>query len=726
MSERRNSDSSNDDYGEPIAYDPNFTGPISNRKCTDMKCCLTFGLFVAGLGVISAIGFKKGNADILIYPIDYLNQVCGISEAVADRPYLFFFDYLECLEEAQPSTFECPGSGQVCVKNCPTENYAIKVKYSNQLDEQNVTDIDWNDFICEYDIDAEDEVEKGDATIQYLLDTKKCANYYTESEPLVDRCFPNFLTSEEWAGNDTTPNNRTITDDALDNAFKILDFYQRHERFNRTVEYLKQIIMPYMIVGITMPMLISLIYIVLIRYCVAFLVWSRIVMVYISMVFLTYSCWKERNCIKYKENDCISHSIEIDGYDELTNYVKMEKIWYITAIILSVITGIVTLLAIFLIKRIPIQILLIKEASKAVSSMPRPFIFPIILVVVQLAFLTYWCVSVVLISSISNSPYQITNARYYSQYSDGESCDPTEVYETADCVLVSVNLAPTYVYYFLAYSLVGLFWIVNFISSLEEMTLAGAFACHYWEFKTEPNGKSFPIVLSFWRCIRYHIGSLAFGSLVITIIQPIRRCVEIAVRQATDAQTAKFICKCCECCFCCCKGMLKYINRNAYVEIALHGQIFRVSGRNAFNLLMRNIEQNIILGGITGFMLFVDKLVITLGTVCVALLYFSNHVESSTDEILFFLELHYLAPILLMTLVAYMVADSFFAVYHMAIDTTFLCYLLDVERSGDKRTAERPNSKHLMDILDARERMKCCSNRIDPYMSESQKTIHEL
>ncbi|XP_071963887.1 choline transporter-like protein 2 [Antedon mediterranea] len=682
------------------AYDSNVTGPISNRGCTDVICCLIFVLFVAGLGVIGGIGFKRGNVQTLIYQTDYLNQVCGISKAVADKPYLFFFDCLECLKEAKPPMFDCPSSGLVCVEKCPTENYAINVKYYDKLDDATPTEVDWNDFICEYDIDANNEVMNRGSTIQVLLNTKKCANYYTKSKPRFNRCFPSFITSEEWAGNETTPNNQTITDDALNNALEIVNFYQRYERFNSTVEDLKKTL-PYMIVGITISMFASLIYIILMRWLAAIMVWSSIILVYALFVFATYFCWKERNCIKNKEKGCISSSFAINGYDEITSYAKMEQTWYIMAIGLSVITGTMTLAVIFLINRIPIAILGINEAIRAVSSMPCSLLWPIIPFVMQLAFLTYWCFSVVFIASIANSPYQINATD--DNYTAGESCDPTKVYKTTECVLVAEDLVPNYVSWFLAYSLVGLFWILNFISAIGETTLAGAFAGYYWEFTKPDDIKSLPYLRSFWRCIRYHIGSLAFGSLVIAILQLIRRCIEYVAQSANISRNnafKKFICTC----------HFEILNHNAYIHISVHGESFCTSARNAFNLLLKNISTDVILGGIHWLVFFFGKMVITLCTVYGATVYFGKYWDKSS---VFISELNYFwAPILFMAMAAYLVADSFFGVYGMAIDTLFLCYLEDLEASGDEKTAKRPNSNHMLDILESK--VKCCSNKISP------------
>jgi choline transporter-like protein 2/4/5 len=47
-----------------------------------------------------------------------------------------------------------------------------------------------------------------------------------------------------------------------------------------------------------------------------------------------------------------------------------------------------------------------------------------------------------------------------------------------------------------------LFWVMNFIIALGQMTLAGAFASYYWAFKKPDDIPTFPVTASFLRCLR--------------------------------------------------------------------------------------------------------------------------------------------------------------------------------------------------------------------------------
>ena len=75
------------------------------------------------------------------------------------------------------------------------------------------------------------------------------------------------------------------------------------------------------------------------------------------------------------------------------------------------------------------------------------------------------------------------------------------------------------------YNLFGFFWGLFFIEALDQMVLAGAFASWYWVLNKKDIPKM-PLMSSFYRTFRYHIGTLAFGSLIIAIIRMIRVLIE--------------------------------------------------------------------------------------------------------------------------------------------------------------------------------------------------------
>ncbi|GFO29553.1 choline transporter-like protein 2 [Plakobranchus ocellatus] len=246
-----------------------------------------------------------------------------------------------------------------------------------------------------------------------------------------------------------------------------------------------------------------------------------------------------------------------------------------------------------------------------------------------------------------------------------------------------------------------LLWGLNFIVALGHMTLAGAFASYYWAWEKPRDIPAFPLTSSVYRSIRYHLGSLAFGSFIIAVVQMIRIALEYLEYKLKDAdnKVAKFIIKCLQCCFWCLEKFLKFLNKNAYIMIAIHGKNFCLSAKDAFFLIMRNIVRVVVLDKVTDFLLFLSKALVTGIVFTIAYVWFKGNI-TYFDNYVTRPELnYYLTPVIILTLCAYLMASVFFGVYSMAVDTLFLCFLEDLERNDGSAGKPYFMSKGLMKVL---------------------------
>lgn len=90
---------------------------------------------------------------------------------------------------------------------------------------------------------------------------------------------------------------------------------------------------------------------------------------------------------------------------------------------------------------------------------------------------------------------------------------------------------------------------------------------------------------------RYHLGTVAFGSLIIAIcnfIRAILEWIETKLKKYDNAFT-RAIFTCMRCFFWLLNKFLRFINRNAYIMCAMYGHNFCTSAKQAFDLLLRNI-----------------------------------------------------------------------------------------------------------------------------------------
>ena len=119
-------------------------------------------------------------------------------------------------------------------------------------------------------------------------------------------------------------------------------------------------------------------------------------------------------------------------------------------------------------------------------------------------------------------------------YKFGESCEPSVFNETCT-IPCKVDNQPAQIlctfnkYQKVAgiqswmqwFNLFALYWGMNFVTSFGEMVLAGVFAKWYWTRDKSQLACCVPLFNSIFNATVYHLGTIAFGSLIIAIIKVI-------------------------------------------------------------------------------------------------------------------------------------------------------------------------------------------------------------
>jgi len=91
-------------------------------------------------------------------------------------------------------------------------------------------------------------------------------------------------------------------------------------------------------------------------------------------------------------------------------------------------------------------------------------------------------------------------------------------------------------------------------------------------FDREKRRLSLPVVKGFGYLIRYHMGTVAFGALIIGIVRLIRAMISFVQKHLKryDNAFVQGILWCCQCCLWCFECALKFLTRNAYIETGDH------------------------------------------------------------------------------------------------------------------------------------------------------------
>nr|XP_048302435.1 choline transporter-like protein 2 isoform X2 [Myodes glareolus] len=685
-------------YGTPQKYDPTFKGPIYNRGCTDVICCVLLFLAIVGYVAVGIVAWTHGDPRKVIYPTDSRGEFCGQKGTKnANKPFLFYFNIVKCASPLVLLEFQCP-TPQICVKQCPD-------RYLTFLKARTSPDFDYYKQFCVPGF----QNNKG---LAEALRDGDCPAVITPSKPLAQRCFPAIHANKGvlMVGNETT------YEDGNGTRKNITELVEGAKRANMVLEA-RQLAMQifedytvswyWIVIGLVIAMVLSLLFIILLRFLAGIMVWVMIVMVILVLGYGIFHCYMEYSRLRGEAGSDIS-LVDLGFQTDLRVYLHLRQTWMAFMIILSILEVVIILLLIFLRKRILIAIALIKEASRAVGHVMCSMLYPLVTFFLLCLCIAYWASTAVFLSTSNVAVYKIFDDTSCPLL--GQTCNP-ETFPSANESRQCPSGRCQFAFYGgeSAYhrALLGLqifnafmfFWLANFVLALGQVTLAGAFASYYWALRKPDDMPAFPLFSAFGRALRYHTGSLAFGSLILAIVQIIRVMLEYLDQRLKAAQNkfAKFLMVCLKCCFWCLEKFIKFLNRNAYIMIAIYGTNFCTSARNAFFLLMRNIIRVAVLDKVTDFLFLLGKLLI-VGSVGILAFFFFTHririVQDTAPPLNY-----YWVPILTVIIGSYMIAHGFFSVYGMCVDTLFLCFCEDLERNDGSQ--ERPYfmSPELRDIL---------------------------
>eukprot|EP00049_Salpingoeca_infusionum_P001624 m.49727 g.49727 ORF g.49727 m.49727 type:complete len:652 (+) comp11116_c0_seq1:100-2055(+) len=348
-----------------------------------------------------------------------------------------------------------------------------------------------------------------------------------------------------------------------------------------------------------------------------------------------------------------------EEYNATPDYQKLQSqednisFYYKGGIAVSVIGGVILLILIVLRSRIALVVALFKEAGRAIRKMPMLLVQPIFTFVAILGAVGYFLYVYAYLYTVGTK--EMNNIGHM-------------VYTKTDMFV-----------YMQWYHIFGFFWTYELFLAVQEMTVAGAVV--KWYFTRDKGSISCcPNLSALARAIWYHLGSLAFGSLIIAIVKMLRLILAYVEKKfaGKTSSVAKVILKCCQCCLWLMEKCLKYLNRNAYIEISIYSYNFCRAAREAFTLLVRNALTVATINSVGDFVLFLCKLM-TAGLSGVVALYWFRE-RTSVSYIAVF--------VVIVTVIAYLVACIFTSIYEMAVDTIFVCFAEDKERNDG--SIERP------------------------------------
>ncbi|XP_031231789.1 choline transporter-like protein 5 isoform X5 [Mastomys coucha] len=664
---------------------------------------MIFLLFILGYILLGLLAWAHGDPRKMAYPTDSRGHFCGQKGTPNEnKTILFYFNIFKCTSVSTMLRLQC-STTQICVSRCPeTFLTYLDMQFLNRKDKN------YWEYYRQFCKAKANPVK----SLRDLLSSGDCPLAVYPSRPFLQRCVP-----------DLSALNGTLTlgkgmhfQDGSGQTRNIVELREAANGISdvinaRTIglklleDYLTS--WKWILLGLTVAMALSWIFLILLRFTAGFLFWFFIFGVLGIIGYGIWYCFVEYISIQEKPRSAFwMYNFRIQ---RLNMFFHLKETWFSMMIILFIIEVIIIIVLIFLRTRIRVAIILLKEGSKAIGYLPSALLYPVLTFILLSICISYWAVTAVFLATSGEPIFKVMVPEGQCIYED-EVCDPEIFPKTIipkDCPGASCNFAfyggrnmyHDYILTFQIYNLFGFLWLINFVIALGQCALAGAFASYYWAMRKPEDIPKYPLFTAFGRAVRYHTGSLAFGSLILASVQLFKAIIEYLDRRLKKAQNslAQFLQCCLQCCFWCLEKMVKFLNRNAYIMIALYGKNFCESTRDAFYLLMRNILKVTVTDEVTYFVLLLGKVLVSGIVGVLAFLLFTERlqviVEGPTTLN------YYWVPFLTLVFGSYMIAHGFFSVYSMCVETIFICFLEDLERNEGSYSRPFFSTPTLMKIL---------------------------
>lgn len=568
-----------------VEVDPALdNGPCQDRGCTDIICCIIFSLFFIAWIVIFIYGVSQGNPGNLMTPFDENGNGCGLSPGFENYGSIYFYWF------GQPSNVSSINSNSTnltqiytqtfCVSRCPDK---LGANESKSLKQQGISCRTSNDTVM---------TNQGINCHEYMV--------YNSSTWFGGFCIPDLQVVKNVANTAAT---------AASNIYAQLESSQTLERWINDVKICWWIFL----VSFGVAVLVSVLYMQFMKWCAGIITWMMLLGLLGVLIVAGFMAWnwakkreKEVNAINDKTQDEKTTS-------ETSKYVTLLKAF---AYIFWITAGIELCFIICCYHKISLIIAIIKTAAEFMRDVLAILLVPLINTLVGAGIIAIWIVGTIYLYSVG------------------------EIKKRGDFPLAQINWNDNTrrAWYF---NLFAILWFLGFILSLGKFIIGAA--CCLWYFNQLPNGETAeagqsPVRKAYYWAFRYHLGSIAFGSFILAVVWAIRIAFEYIYHQISENKLVsqnKFIMiglKAVRCCLDCFERLIRFINKQAFIQVGLTGKNFCRSAKDAFCLMIAHPIEFGLLAGLGNLFMILGNALITIGTMCVAFAIMRN-VSSIEDKL---------------------------------------------------------------------------------------------
>eukprot|EP00040_Diaphanoeca_grandis_P019859 m.105192 g.105192 ORF g.105192 m.105192 type:complete len:658 (+) comp27628_c0_seq2:710-2683(+) len=584
------------------------------RSCQDFIVTLIFVAFCVGLAVLSGWASEHGSVLRIVYGSDSYGNVCGVNNYKQIDNNNSGLDLTNYQHEYYTLTSSSSFPAKLCVAECPS--YDLTFGFEECSNNQTMCT---SSGLCLMPFPM-----VANALSPYTVDapTPSCPQYIfdTQDSGLVKFCFP--LSANSTVGSLFSD----IRKDTWVESQKLFsNFYAaRVQIFSLLV----------------LAAAASFVFIGCMRCCAGPIVYLVIAIASCALLALSGTLW------------FYGIRAEVDvGKAHPSEKESKETVFYVLIISAAVVT-VFTLVFMCVIcamrKKIVGAVCIVEEASVAFMTMPTTFLCPLFTWMFMLAWIA---ICGVIFAYVVTSQDVSLDSDGFVHYTDAP--------DTKFAIL---------------YTVIALFWGVELFVAMEEFVIG---SCVVIWYLSGAKPKGVPLFKSIFRLFRFHFGSIALGALIIAIIQVIRTILEYFEHQFERHKDkigclVRFLLCCVNCCLFCFQRCVKFLNKNAYIEIAIWGDGFFSSACRAMRLLLDHILMVSLVNGVSHMIQWVIKVAVSMSIGILAYLW----LESMEDQVPLY-------PVVAasMVLFSFVVVSAFTSMIEIGAEAILICLCEDHEMS---------------------------------------------
>jgi hypothetical protein len=557
------SDSSASLKGSSAGSDEDFSpeaGGIMKRRCTDVAWLLVFGVFLWCQGYIAVRGFREGNLDKLTRGLDWKGRLCGVDPNVSGKPLLYWCGNgsLQTFEvggqSGEPVQITVPESldleTPICVEKCPRDSEELVYCPTTATVSKDITG------------------EPPELTMVTTIVQEVAGQAAYPTVVAGGRlCLPD-VASQEGPARELLEELYGYIDSWIDRDWALRLLYRVGNLADDVPNNL------YLLSGICAgAFVLSFAYLLLLRF-VAKLV------VFVMLAVLPLGFGLLGAAFILTAHDLTGHQALSPIFDSVPDHT-----W---AMVISDVLGVMCLLPALisiciccLRDTVETVVGCIRVAVECIFDMPTLLIEPVLGAALKLAILSGLLLGLAYLVSLGTVEGGTVSLGGTTLYGLHRSFTYTEEQQSH-----------------MLFYIFGIFWIMEVCDACQQFTIS--YAVVLWYYKPKPKRRPrFPAVRGFLNAICLHLGTLALGALLVATTQLLRLVLGFVKRQAqaSGSQTAGCLASCCMYCLSCFKNCLEFINKNAYVDVAIRSSNFVPAALHVFKFVTQEVPAIALLNG---------------------------------------------------------------------------------------------------------------------------------